>query len=276
VSTSFSEPHHEGKAERQIAFVLGCARSGTSILGELIGAHPVVAYLFEAHGVWEPPGSPPPDHHRLTASDAKPAVVERVRRRLLAKAGHGRVVVEKNPRHALRVPFLRAAFPEAVFIHVVRDGRDVACSMLPGVGGEDWWHLRPPDWREHFERAEGLRRCAFAWRGVMEIVLEDLAAVPALEVRFERLVRAPERTAQEVLSFLGLASDPAVEAFCTRVSDDTAAPYHSDSRKWFRGDHQVRVGRWREYARARPVEMAQAESIMHDVLVRLEYEPELS
>ena len=34
-----------------LAFVVGCARSGTSILGELIASHPEVNYVFEAHSV---------------------------------------------------------------------------------------------------------------------------------------------------------------------------------------------------------------------------------
>lgn len=46
-----------------------------------------------------------------------------------------RVLVEKNPRHTLRIPFLKAIFPDAKIIHIVRDGRDVTCSLVPGCGG---------------------------------------------------------------------------------------------------------------------------------------------
>jgi len=52
--------------------------------------------------------------------------------RWLAKDGSWRTrrFAEKCPRHALVVPFLAEAFPDATFIHVVRDGRAVASSLL--------------------------------------------------------------------------------------------------------------------------------------------------
>jgi hypothetical protein len=67
------------------------------------------------------------------------------------------MVVEKSPRNALRIPFLRAVFPEARFVVIVRDGRDVACSLMPGIGGTEWRHLKPPDWKELFERESASR-----------------------------------------------------------------------------------------------------------------------
>ncbi len=37
----------------QYAFIIGVARSGASILGELLASHPQVSYVFEAHRIWE-------------------------------------------------------------------------------------------------------------------------------------------------------------------------------------------------------------------------------
>jgi hypothetical protein len=39
------------------------------------------------------------------------------------------VVIDKSPRNCLKVPFLRAIFPEARFVHIIRDGRDVTLSI---------------------------------------------------------------------------------------------------------------------------------------------------
>jgi hypothetical protein len=229
------------------AFVVGCARSGTSILGELIGAHPGVRYLFEAHTVWELGGDGEEGSHRLTERHATADVAARIRAWFEEQRGGRGLVVEKNPRNVLRIPYVAAIFPEARFVHIVRDGRDVACSMVPGCGGAEWRHLKPPSWREHFRERTGAVRCALAWREAVETGLADLEGRDHLQVRYEDLVSAPAEVAQRLLGFLRLPPSPEVEAFCGRITDDTRGSYHAKGQDhWFRGDHGVRVGRWRE------------------------------
>jgi len=110
-----------------IALVIGAARSGTSILGELIAVHPHVKYIFEAHSIWELAGLGVNDSHRLTEESATLQVRTQIRRWFEGQAKHGGLVVEKNPRNVLRVSFIQQVFPEAKIIHIVRDGRDCAC-----------------------------------------------------------------------------------------------------------------------------------------------------
>jgi hypothetical protein len=230
-----------------IALVFGCARSGTSILGELIAAHPEVKYIFEAHQIWEIAGTGENGSHRLTARQATAPVEEQIRQWFRQQAGTTRLVVEKNPRNVLRVPFIRAIFPEAKLIHVIRDGRDVACSMVPGCGGTEWQHLKPPSWQEFMRRAEGPVRCAMAWREIMEIALADLADAPHLPVRYEDMLRQPRKTADEVMNFLSLDMAPVVADFCDRIQNRTAASYQAQHQtQWSRNDHSERIGRWRE------------------------------
>jgi len=230
-----------------IALIFGCARSGTSILAELIGAHPDVKSVFEAHAVWELGGMGVDGSHRLTAEAATPGVNRQVRDWFSAQPGAARLLVEKNPRNVLRVPYVRAIFPEARLIHIIRDGRDVACSMVPGCGGAEWRHLKPPRWREWFVKYEGAVRCALAWKEIMEIALTDLAAVPHLQMRYEDLVGEPQAVAARVLRHLGLETHPSVSAFCGRIRNQTADSYHAAGQHaWYRDDHQVRLGRWRE------------------------------
>src|SRR5512135_1495714 len=107
-----------------IAFVVGCARSGTSILGELIASHPSVKYLFEAHSVWESAGLGVEDSHRMLAEQGTPAGKKGIRAWFEAQGGEAAFLVEKNPRNVLRIPFVREIFPEAGLVHIVRDGRD--------------------------------------------------------------------------------------------------------------------------------------------------------
>jgi hypothetical protein len=253
-----------------LGLIIGCARSGTSILGELVAAHPDVRYLHEAHEIWRKAGLGENDSHRLTAEHATPQVVRRIRKRFERERDDARLLVEKCPRSALRVPFIRAVLPEAKIIHIVRDGRDVSCSLMPGIGGDQWRHLKPPNWRELMARDPGVVRCARAWRTVVEIAIEDLADVPHLCVRYEDMVADPRDVACRVVGFLGLDEHPAVLEFCDKIQNTTRGSYQAQRQeKWSRDDHTFRIGRWRE--NLSDEQAATIEEILRPVLVRLGY-----
>lgn len=238
--------HCSGRAI-DVALVVGCARSGTSILGELLGSHPSIRYIFEAQAIWNVGGTGVNDSHRLVAAHATPVVRQHLREWFGEQQGSAALLVEKTPRNVLRIPFLRAVFPEAKIIHIVRDGRDVACSMLPGVGGDTWRHLKPPSWRAFFSQHEGIVRCALTWKETIEIALDDLAGADHLQVRYEDLVQRPQEVASALLSYLRLPSEPRLREFCDRIQDSTQDSYHADRQvKWYREDHAHRIGRWRE------------------------------
>jgi len=57
-----------------LALIFGCARSGTSILGEVFAASDEVSYIFEAHRVWERAGLGENDSHRLIDRHARPEI----------------------------------------------------------------------------------------------------------------------------------------------------------------------------------------------------------
>lgn len=257
-----------------VAFIVGCARSGTSILGELIAAHPDVKYVFEAFDVWEVVGKGANDSHRFTAEMATAAHRARLRRWAEKERGRAGLLLEKCPRNVLRIPFLQAVFPEAKFVHIVRDGRDVACSMLPGAGGKDWLHLRPPAWKGIFEAHDGAVRCAYGWREIMTSALDDLKSVPHLQIRYEDLVFDPEALASRVLNYLELPPSPAVTAFCGKIQDSTRGSYHAQKQvEWYRENHAKRVGRWRE--NLTEAEQHQISAALAPMLQRLGYEDDL-
>ena len=228
------------------AFIVGVARSGTSILGELIAAHPAVDYLFEAQR-WELGGPSINASHRLTAEHATPQVTESIRGWFDQHEKPGRLLLEKNPRHVLRIPYLQAIFPDARIIHIVRDGRDAACSMVPGVGGEKWQHLKPPSWKTYFADHSGAVRCAHAWQEAIEIALRDLESVDHLQLHYEALLGDPAQTLDRILAFLELDPSAETTAFLSRLQDDAAGSYQAQAQAvWFRDDHQVRMGRYKQ------------------------------
>ena len=254
-----------------IVLVVGCARSGTSILGELIASHPAVRYIFEAHTIWEVEGAGQNGSHRLTGDHATPENKMKIRSWFQKQRQGKKVLVEKNPRNILRIPYVKEIFPEAKIIHIVRDGRDVACSMIPGCGGTEWLHLKPPSWKEYYDSYSGGTRCAMAWKQIMEIGLQDLHGVSHLQLRYEDLVVSPCSVAGDLFDYMGLDLHPAVVKFCSQIADDTSFKYHARHQKrWFQNDHRHRIGRWRENLTNE--EQEKINKILMPLLIRFRYE----
>jgi hypothetical protein len=277
-------------------FLLGCARSGTSILGEALAAHPRVAYLFEASAIWNEIVPPRPDH-RLTAADAGGDLAREIYRALaaardallVASAPGARprdagapapdVLLEKNPKHVIRIPFLAALFPHGKFIHILRDGRDTVCSLMFRNRGPRWGHLEIPGWKEllaAFPRKNHVR-CAHQWRDSVTIARADARALPAgryVEVRYEDLLAEPAATARGLLEFMGLDPHPHVDAFLPKIQDATEGSYHAKRQvRHYVENHSRRVGRYEENLTAE--ELEEVEEVCGALLRELGYPPSM-
>ncbi len=224
-----------------VAFITGCPRSGTSILGQVVGAHPDIEYLFELLR-W---GTSPFGGHRLDARHATPLIAARLQHEVEKLRQGKRVVLEKNPCHSVQIPFLRAIWPDCKIIHIVRDGRDVTCSLMPGIGGEDWNHLKPPYWRMLQASYQGLERCAHFWRRIMGCLLTELEEGSFMQIRYEDLLVHPGATIGQVLDYLSLPWTDEMTLACRQIAD-RIDPNVSGLTPWCRNDHKTRMGRWQE------------------------------
>ncbi len=153
-------------------FVVGHPRSGTTWVYDLLTAHPQVAGALES-GMFSVLGgvaglgaacnwnSPPSWKRGLGALIGHHEMISDVRNLSagwLARAlqPHHRYLVEKSPWHLDTAPFIAEVFPEARFVQVVRDGRDVAVSVM--AAARSW----APGWRREFGRST--IHCGRAWR----------------------------------------------------------------------------------------------------------------
>jgi hypothetical protein len=115
-----------------------------------------------------------------------------------------------------RSGFIRAAFPEARFVHVVRDGRAVANSWLQmgwwrGYHGPEAWHLGPlpPDAAQEWEDSgrSFVVLAGLGWKMLIESFERARAEVPAsqwMQVRYEDVVAEPRRYIRDISDFIGL------------------------------------------------------------------------
>jgi hypothetical protein len=125
---------------RNPIYVVGVAKSGKSLLCSLLALHPDVAYWQEANEVWDPDGYP----WSTSAREAPPLWVDPVAhterwwcdtqpRRKEIQATFGAFqwlcrrpkLLNDTALNAHRIPYLFDHFPDARFVHVVRDGREV-------------------------------------------------------------------------------------------------------------------------------------------------------
>lgn len=134
--------------------VLGAARSGTKLLRDMLAFHPSVrAVPFDVNFVWKY-GNYHVSHDVLTRAHARPEVQKFVRGALAPYRSGAEVLVEKTVSNTLRVPFVHRVLPEAKFIHLVRDGRDVTESAM-----RQW--QAPLNWRTGVSKLRALP--AKAW-----------------------------------------------------------------------------------------------------------------
>jgi hypothetical protein len=102
--------------------IFGNTRSGTTIVQKVMSAHSNVAGWYEPNALWLYADTGR-IHDEFDESDATNKVKQYIRKQFLKyQKRHGNcVVLEKTPQNILRIPYVRAIFPEATFLFIVRN-----------------------------------------------------------------------------------------------------------------------------------------------------------
>jgi hypothetical protein len=205
-------------------FIIGSQRSGTTMLRLMLNSHSRLCVPFESAFIPEfakrlyefgdlaeeanlrrlleeigrhkfvERGRLLPDIQAVL--DRKPRtyseVVDAIFGELAAREGKPRWG-DKTPSYVTEMDVLHRLFPNAKFIHLVRDGRDVALSIMHTSWGPS-----------------NLTRAAEDWRRKLELAHKMAAMLPGatLEIRFEDLVRDPAVILARICKFLGEEYEP--------------------------------------------------------------------
>ena len=163
------------------------------------------------------------------------------------------VVGEKTPSHLWHVDMLAAWFPAARFIHTLRDPRAVYASELRRRREGRWGPTRSLRWvpsviLDRILAPIQVLQTTLAWRRAERLdqrYRADLADRYLL-VRFEDLVRNPERHLRRICDHVGIPFDPSMLA-----TDVLGSSFHAD-RHGPQGFDPAAIDRWRDHVGAVP------------------------
>ena len=223
---------------RSPIFVVGCPRSGTTLLLDALRASGELATVqSEGHILWDE-FHHPRDHGWSSDAVAPGEIAGREREylylaiRLFARGGR---FVDKTPANCLRVAYLEALFPDATFVFLRRRGAENVSSLMEGwrarprfvryrlpepltglgeLDGERWSFVLVPGWRDL--RAASLEEiCAHQYVECNQAVLDARATSAAtwVDLAYEDLLASPTEELRRVYGELGLSFGEAVERF---------------------------------------------------------------
>ena len=222
-------------------FIVGCARSGTTLLQRLVGAHPQIAITPEMHwitdyfreGKWLGPEG------RVTADQVASMTTQKRFRQfeftqeafqgllredqlapyavfhngLFALYGQNKgkkFVGNKTPVYVKRIPRLHEIWPRAKFVHLIRDGRDVCLSVL------NWNHAYRTAGRYSTWDEDPVTTTALWWKRKVLLGQQGGQTLnPDLyyEIKYEELVTHAEGQCEKLCEFLGVHYDSAMLRF---------------------------------------------------------------
>ena len=245
----FQPPHFE-----RPLFIVSAPRAGSTLLFESLSRFPQLwSTAKESHETIEGipelhPAARNYSSNCLTAADATPEIALTLKERFTEQLQNRQEqlfldinaeqrpqsvkFLEKTPKNSLRIPFIKAMFPEARFIYLYRDPRQnissiiegwrsrrfVAYRQVPGWPFQEWSFLLAPGWSELKDYSIA-KIATHQWKMANSYIMNDLKKISAQDwcfVRYDDLVADPRKIISQISEFAQLEWDEQVEQMVSR------------------------------------------------------------
>jgi tetratricopeptide (TPR) repeat protein len=225
----------DGSTSNRPVFVVGMIRSGTTLIEQVLGAHPEASGAGELN-FWN--GVAASVHGYLDHEERLRATLRTAATRYLELieklAPSAKRVIDKMPGNFMHLGLIHAALPGARVIHVTRDPRDNALSIYFQRFEEQ--HGYAADLNDIAQFRTQYQRLMVHWSRV-------LPADAVLEVPYGGLVNEPELWTRRMLEFIGLEWDPR----CLDFERDIGTVRTASNWQVRQGLQRGSLGRWRHY-----------------------------
>ena len=274
--------------EKKLVFIVGCPRSGTTWLQIMLSQHPKVLTCPETHlfsnyiralrHQWDSEGSRDKDlrgvglRENLDAQaffESIGAFTEKVFDKIAQSDPDCDVILEKTPQHVFDLDLIRSVYPDALFIHVVRDPRAV-CASLQSASKTWGRHWAPGN------TVDGARLWNASVTAAQSFKQKDNKTY---EVRYEDLKSSCEALLLEMFEWIGCRADSeTTKQICKECNiENMRAPNSALAVPWKLEDEPTEfyrrgdVDSWREELSSRKIKII--EFINHDLMEEYKYIP---
>ncbi len=239
----FSQRRDWGNSSSVPTFVIGMPRSGTTLIEQILSAHPLIHGAGESRSMLELVSSlksdqqnTPKSHARRVAALNQQQVLKIALEQLeqiqslAPEASH---VVDKLPGNYFRLGLIRLLFPKAKIIHCQRDPMDTC------------WSCYQQNFESGLNFSNDLENLGHAYCGYRRLMEHWHRIFPnqILDIRYEDLVQDPETVSRELLQHCGVQWQPQVldyQKFERPVN--TASIWQARQ-----PIYQSSIGRWKSY-----------------------------
>lgn len=254
-------------------FIGGCGRSGTTLLRVMLDSHPNIACGPESNLILNPMHLDPEAlgfkfdmsaEEIIALADNSAFLPDFMVAFMNKYAGKRdkRRWAEKTPRNVRHIDYIFDNFPGAYFIHVIRDGRDVACSLkshpkFKVVDGQRVPNDVSIEIDQCIERWIQDVKAGLAWRGHRNYI----------EIKYEELVTKPEATMRSLLMQLNEPWSDDILDYYNQLGSSRDVNKFPQNKEATHPLNEKRIGRWRDECNAQEIKIIRekAESLLNEL-----------
>lgn len=187
-------------SSQKVVFVIGAPRSGTTLLQNIIASHDELFSIEGETGIFSYQNLFAKNRKHFGLSDEE---IEKIMSEskdivdffqkginVISKQNGNKIFIEKTPQHILYLEFLLKHFPNAKFVHIVRDGRDAFCSARKHSG---------------IQQNTSLKRYVNYWKKCVSCPMLTKNTSALYTVKYEDLSNNPKVEIEKVMKFLALS-----------------------------------------------------------------------